>query len=898
MDCRLPGATATDTELLDQRLASERAWTEAEILNQNGGTDPFAAAVRMTRMPMIITNPRLPDNPVVFANEAFCRMAGYAREEIIGRNCRFLQGPETDPEVVARIRDAIEAEAKIEIDIRNHRKDGEAFWNHLLISPVRDAAGVLSYFFASQVELTVEPGRLAGLLSDNEALMAEVAGRLRRQQEDEARLRFAAEAGRLGLWELDLTTQEMHVSSVFRENFCQHPGAPATYAAMIAAVHAEDQPRLAAALDHTLATGSDFDIECRVVRSNRTISWVHARAQLTRSSDGTPQRLAGISLDITARRAAEVRRRALTEIGDHIRDLDDPAEFAFQMSRIIGNTLAASRSGYGTVDIDAGTVTIERDWSEAGLASVAGVWEFGTFGGIMAELRRGEVVAITDVAGDHRIAAQRAVLKAIGIGSFMAIPVAEQGDIAGLLYLSDTVPREWSVEELSFVREVAERTRMALRTLILRRRSEAEMRHLAHHDTLTGLPNRLLLSERLDHAIGLRREMDGGLSVLFIDLDRFKAVNDLFGHSVGDKLLVAVVERLMTVLRTTDTLARLGGDEFAILLPSCGRVQAIALADRIISVMETPFDVGGQQLEVTASVGIAGCPGDAVVGETLLRCADIAMYRAKADRATFRVFESAMDAELHKRRLLEHDLRRAIERQELELHYQPVADCKTGAVEAFEALVRWDHPVHGRISPADFIPLSEDTGLIVPIGQWVLETACREAVNWQRPLRVAVNLSPVQFRQRNLPEEVRATLSATGLPPARLELEVTEGVLIDNPERAMTILSSLKGQGIRISLDDFGTGYSSLSYLQRFPFDTLKIDRQFISGLGQETQATAIVQVVGMLGRSLNLSVTAEGVETEAQLAMLRAQNCDYIQGYLISRPLPCDQARRLIAQI
>jgi EAL domain-containing protein (putative c-di-GMP-specific phosphodiesterase class I) len=255
-----------------------------------------------------------------------------------------------------------------------------------------------------------------------------------------------------------------------------------------------------------------------------------------------------------------------------------------------------------------------------------------------------------------------------------------------------------------------------------------------------------------------------------------------------------------------------------------------------------------------------------------------------------------MDEQLHKRRLLEHDLRRAIERQELELHYQPVADCKTGALEAFEALVRWNHPVQGRIAPGDFIPVSEETGLIIPIGQWVLETACREAANWARPLRVAVNLSPLQFRQRNLPDVVKATLRATGLPAARLELEVTEGVLIDNPDRAMMVLSALKALGIRIALDDFGTGYSSLSYLQRFPFDTLKIDRQFISGLGQETQATAIVQVVGILGRSLNLSVIAEGVETQAQLTLLRAQDCDFIQGYLISKPLPSEEARLLIA--
>jgi diguanylate cyclase (GGDEF)-like protein/PAS domain S-box-containing protein len=875
--------------------ASERARIEAEILNQNGSSDPFAEAVRMTRMPIIITNPRLPDNPVVFANDSFCRMTGYERHEIVGRNCRFLQGPETDAAAVARVQAAVEAETTIEIEVRNHRKDGEPFWNRLLMCPVRDTVGDLAYFFASQIDVSAERERLAGLQSDNAALMVEIAGRLRRQQENEARLSFAAEAGRLGIWELDLASEQMLVSSVFKRNIGQVSGVPTTYTDLLNALHADDRPRLQAALDHTLQTGSDFDIECRVIEPHGKVSWIHARAQLTRTDDGVPLRLAGISLDITSRRAAEVRDRALAELADYVRDLDDPAEFAFQTARIIGQALGVGRAGYGAALMEDALITIERDWTEAGLQSLAGPWAFQTYRDLNDALQRGEAIVVSDAITDPRTNARVEALKAFSVASFLAVPVMEHGALAGMLYVSDVLPREWTQEDLSLVREVAERTRMALRTFALRRGSEAEMRRLAHHDMLTSLPNRLLLAERLEQAIDCARDADRALSVLYVDLDRFKHVNDLFGHSMGDKLLVAVARRLIMILGPTDTLARIGGDEFAIVLPHASGSQAVAMAEQVIAVLEAPFDLGGQQLEVTASVGIASSPRDGASGESLLRCADIAMYRAKAERAAFRVFESAMDEQLHKRRLLEHDLRRAIERQELELHYQPVADCKTGALEAFEALVRWNHPVHGRIAPGDFIPVSEETGLIIPIGQWVLETACREAATWARPLRVAVNLSPLQFRQRNLPDEIKATLLATGLPAARLELEVTEGVLIDNPERAMMVLSALKALGIRIALDDFGTGYSSLSYLQRFPFDTLKIDRQFISGLGQEKQATAIVQVVGILGRSLNLSVIAEGVETQAQLTLLRAQNCDFIQGYLISQPLPSDQARLLI---
>jgi PAS domain S-box-containing protein len=276
MDCRPTSASATETP--GSRIAAERARIEAEILNQNGSSDPFAEAVRLTHMPIVITDPRLPDNPVVFANDAFCRMTGYERREIVGRNCRFLQGPATDAAAVARIQAAVEAETAIEIDICNHRKDGEPFWNRLLICPVRDAAGDLSYFVASQIDVTVERERLAGLQNDNAALMVEIAGRLRQQQENEARLSFAAEAGRLGIWELDLATEEMLVSSVFKRNFGQAAGTPTTYRDFVKAVHADDRPRLRAALDHTLATGSDFDIECRVIEPQGKVSWIHARA--------------------------------------------------------------------------------------------------------------------------------------------------------------------------------------------------------------------------------------------------------------------------------------------------------------------------------------------------------------------------------------------------------------------------------------------------------------------------------------------------------------------------------------------------------------------------------------------------------------------------------------------
>ncbi len=430
---------------------------------------------------------------------------------------------------------------------------------------------------------------------------------------------------------------------------------------------------------------------------------------------------------------------------------------------------------------------------------------------------------------------------------------------------------------------------VSMRDLTERKQSEARMRHLAHHDGLTGLPNRLMLDERLSHALEVARRHDHGVAVLCLDLDRFKPVNDLMGHAAGDRLLVEVSARLSGMLRAGDTLARLGGDEFAIVLPVLDKPGSSAkLARRIVDSLSQPFDIDGQQVIIGASVGIALAPSDGTDGGTLLRLADIAMYQAKGEgRSIFRLFEAAMDEQLRNQRNLELDLRRAVDAGEMELHYQPIVGCASGILLGFEALVRWNHPSLGRIAPGNFIPLAEESGLIVPLGLWVLKTACREAVSWVLPLRVAVNVSPAQFRHPDLAQQVGTILTASGLAPGRLEIEVTEGLLIDDPHRALAILSEMKAMGVRISLDDFGTGYSSLSYLQRFPFDKIKIDRSFVQGLGQDDQADAIVRAVIAMAGSLKLAVTAEGVETEEQMSALRAQNCDQVQGYLTGRPVP-----------
>ncbi len=430
---------------------------------------------------------------------------------------------------------------------------------------------------------------------------------------------------------------------------------------------------------------------------------------------------------------------------------------------------------------------------------------------------------------------------------------------------------------------------LVVRDLTDRREAEQRIRYLAHHDSLTGLPNRRLLQDRLAQAVSIAERTGHGLAVLSLDIDGFRAVNEMLGPTGGDAVLLEVGRRLAACLRDSDTVARLDGDAFAIVQSFGDQPRGAAgLAERILRLVAEPIEQNDQRAIVGVSIGIALFPSDASAPDILLRNADLALGRAKQDgRGVFRFFEPDMDARLRLRSRLEQDLRAAMMRRELRLHYQPLLDTTTLAIEGFEALLRWEHPERGFISPAEFIPVAEECGLIGALGQWVLETACAEAASWLRPWRVAVNLSPAQFHQRHLAGTVRDILNRTGLAPSRLELEITEGILIDDAERALATLRELKALGVRSALDDFGTGYSSLSYLRRFPFDKLKIDASFVQALGDGGEADAIVRAIVALGRSLSLHITAEGVETAEQLRLLRAQSCDEVQGFLLGRPLP-----------
>ena len=415
--------------------------------------------------------------------------------------------------------------------------------------------------------------------------------------------------------------------------------------------------------------------------------------------------------------------------------------------------------------------------------------------------------------------------------------------------------------------------------------SQARISHLAHHDALTDLPNRSAFNAELDERLELAQEALTSFAVLSLDLDRFKEVNDVFGHPVGDMLMRAAADRLAAEADGA-FVARIGGDEFMILMPdNARREDMLTLAERLVEVIGKELEIDDYLSQVGVSVGIAVYPDDGVDAATLLANADSALYRAKREgRARVRFFESETDQELRDRRLLQHDLRQALEQNQFLVHFQPQARMD-GEVIGFEALLRWNHPTRGFVPPDRFIPLAEENGLIVQIGEWVLREACREAASWPRPLQVAVNLSPVQVQAGDLERSIHQILLETGLAPTRLEVEITEGVLIGDFTRALNLLRRLKALGIRIAMDDFGTGYSSLSYLQSFPFDKIKIDRSFISNLEATPQSAEIVRAVLSLAHALNIPVIAEGVETEAQRAFLAREACEEMQGYLVGRP-------------
>ncbi len=439
----------------------------------------------------------------------------------------------------------------------------------------------------------------------------------------------------------------------------------------------------------------------------------------------------------------------------------------------------------------------------------------------------------------------------------------------------------------------------AIRPALFRKVTEDRIRFLAHHDDLTGLANRVLLQDRMTKAFAASAGGGPGLALLYLDLDNFKQVNETRGHAAGDRMLAAVARRLSSSLREGDTIARMGSDEFAIIQPNTDDpAAAISLAARVAGTLAAPFEVDGQRIEIGCSIGVALHPGDGDTPDLLLRNADAALYCAKeAGRNRYALFEPGMNARLRERVLIEGDMADALARRQFTLAYQPLCDAATRRIVGFEALLRWTHPTHGPIAPEVFIPLAEASGLIVPLGQWALEVACAEAAGWDPSLRLGVNLSPMQFWQPDLPRRVADILAHSGMAPHRLDLEVTEGMLLDETGLVLDTMHALRAQGIGMTLDDFGTAYASLSYLRRFPFNRIKVDRSFVANITSDQETLAIVQTILALSARLNLSVVCEGVETPEQLDLLRGLGCRVVQGFLTGRPIAGDEVPGRLAE-
>jgi diguanylate cyclase (GGDEF)-like protein/PAS domain S-box-containing protein len=773
-------------------------------------------------------------------SEELYRIFGYAPEEFVPRYKSFLNRVHPDDRDFLRraVREALRGgEAKI-IQYRIVRSDGE----------VR--------YVESQYEVNRDGERPIGIIGTVQDITE------RRQAELMLR---EAEAKYRALVEQMPAVTYMDAADDASTNLYTSPQiqemlgfAPQEWTAdpelFVKQLHPDDRERVLAENERTNETGEPFGMEYRLIARDGRVVWVRDEAVVVRDESGRPQFWQGVMLDVTERKQAE---EALRQNEERFRSLVQNA-----------SDIVTILDVDGTIRYD--SPAIER---------VLGYEQAERVGKPASEYIHPE-----DVEQVKASFAQALELR--GVRPPLEFRIRHK----------DGSWRYVEVTRTNLLDDPAVRGVVAnSRDVTERKRLEEQLQHQAFHDHLTGLANRALFMDRLGHAMSRLNRRDVSVAVLFLDLDNFKVINDSLGHEYGDQLLKAVGQRLEQLLRSEDTVARLGGDEFTVLLEDItSPSQATRVAERITEAFRSPFSVEGQELFVTASVGIALSATGSKRPPEVLQDADVAMYRAKTmGKAHYAVFEPSMSAGALARLELENDLRRAIEGHEFRVYYQPKVDLESGRIAGMEALVRWEHPTRGLVSPLEFIPAAEETGMIIPIGNWVVREACREAQQWQEQypnaalLVMNVNLSTRQFRQPDLVEEVARILRETGLDASTLELEVTESVVLDDLESTVETLKRLKDLGVRVAMDDFGTGYSSLSYLRRLPVDTLKIDKSFVSSLGEDAEDAAIVETVIRLAKVLGLTVVAEGVESAEQLVRLREMECDLAQGFYFAKPVP-----------
>ena len=788
-----------------------------------------------------------PGPRIIYVNETFTRMTGYTLEDVKGETPRILQGPGTDRAARDEIRAALERWRSVRVELKNYRKDGTDFWVELNIVPVADERGWYTHWVSVQRDITE-----------------------RKLEEEEKRRSEEA-------FHAALAEQASDVVVIVGADGVARYGSPSLMNALgyrpkeivgtdvSVYVHPDDKEEARSALREVLdrpGVGSK-PVVLRV--RHKDGSWRHFEAVGTNMLDDPS--VGGVVVnawDITGRKLVEdelkLRDRAIAASSNGI-IITDPTRPDNPI--IYVNQKFEQITGYGAAEAVGKNCRFlaNADREQPGVDELRiAIREGREWSGPLRNFRKD------------------------GTPFWNELYIAPVRDESGRV-----------VNFIGVQKDVTERKLL-----------EEKLAHQAFHDPLTDLPNRSLFLDRVDHALKRARRRGERVAVLFMDLDNFKVINDSLGHEVGDELLIAVAGRLSSCLRPVDTAARLGGDEFVVLLEDVEDPQeATKVAVRIEEALRAPFWVGGHHLFVTTSVGVALGGDDADRSGDLLRNADLAMYRAKeGGKDSHAVFEPGMNEKALERLGMEADLRRALDKEEFRVYYQPKVSLKSGRIVAQEALVRWEHPERGLVPPAEFIPLAEETGLIVPLGQWVLEEACRQAKEWQNlyptdpSLRMSVNLSGAQFKRPDLGASVAEVLSETGLDPRDLILEITESMMVEDVGDALATLQELKSLGVKIAVDDFGTGYSSLSYLKRFPVDFLKIDRSFVEGLGRDSKDEGLVSASIELAHALDLEAIAEGVETEAQLEYLRSLGCDLAQGFYFQKPSPGDTTSESLAAL
>lgn len=830
----------------DDNLSIQTVETVSRLEEPQVDLHLMKRAIAASSNGIILTDPNQPDNPIIYVNPAFESITGYCASEVIGRNCRFLQGNDPEQLALQELRSAIQEQRECHVILRNYRKDNVPFYHELYLAPVFDNSGYLTNFIGIQTDIT----------HHLEAIEA-----LRKQEEQYRRI---VQTATEGIWVLDrdncttfvnqqmatmlgYTIEEMMGATLF--SFMDSEGLEIANAYLLRR-------------HQGIHEAHDFKFRCQ----DGSDLWAIISCAPLLDDQGNYAGALGMVTNITDRKLAEA---ALQE----------------SKQRLDG-ILCSLEDVIWSISAD----TFETLYLNPSALKVYGysVSEFFENSNLWFEVIHPEDQQLVYAAIQPLFLTDKQELE--------YRIVRPDGQVRWLLNRSHLIYNTCGQP----IRIDGIATDITERKLL-----EEKLVHNAFYDALTGLPNRILFINRLEQAIAQsKHNPDDLFAVLFLDLDRFKVVNDSLGHLVGDQLLVTLAQRLQQCLQPGDTVARLGGDEFTILLSHIQSIEdATCIAENIHQALKSPFNLCGYEVFMTASIGIALGTNKYAQPADLLRDADTALYRAKEQSQTGHiVFDTTMYDRAVTLLQLETDLRWAIERQELCLYYQPIICMKTGTITGFEALVRWQHPERGLISPAEFIPIAEETGLIIPIGQWVLTESCQQLRQWQlqfpaiKPLTINVNLSGKQFSQPNLIEQISQILEDTNLNPSNLKLEITETAIIASPEKATSVLKQLKAFGLQLCIDDFGTGYSSLAYLHNFPIDVLKIDRSFVNRIDSDTEQFAIVRAIVTLADNLGMSVVAEGVETIDQLVQLKLLQCQKAQGYLFSKPLDQEQARILLA--